>query len=406
MRFIRLVGSSVVLGFTVFCLSAVAFGLELNVKDFGAVGDGKADDTIAIQKAIDAASLSTGGELLFPAGNYRITNTLHIEKCSGLIIRGEGNSNRTPVGLPDQQENNSSTTLYWCGEPGGVMFEIMGAGSGSVFRDMTLVGDDATEAVSFENTAGVLLLFRSISGGGTTNWHLSDLTLQRAKVGIQMAASEEEITNSDISFEKIYFKQLDTGFLVKNDQGVDYLFNFIFALAVNKVLHFERGGNIMVNNAQMTNCGVFVQIDAGGGNVGTYLFNNVRVEGSGGGSVERYQLLNTANKRPGPVLVRFISFDDVQLQWYKNETEQKNVPLCDIGPGTMVVFESSIFQSLPAKLTGVKDNPALLIIKESLFRYTDPTTDIVANEFGYYKVVDSLRGQFQPMPDIVKWPAN
>ncbi len=394
MRFNHLVSSLIVVGVSIFYLSTVAFGAELNVKDFGAVGNGKADDTVAIQKAIDAASLQSGGELLIPAGNYRISKTLRIEKSSGLIIRGQGNSNWRLQSVYGRQGKNSSTTLYWCGEPGGVMFEIIGAGSGSIFKDMTLVGDDPrnnkTEAVSFENTAGVLLLFHSVRGWGVGNWHLSDLTLQRAKVGIQMATSEGEMNSSDVYFEKIYFRQLDTGFLVKNNQGVDYLFNFIFALAVNKVLHFERGGNIMVNNAQMTNSGVFVQIDAGGGNAGTYLFNNVRVESSRGGRVKRYQLLNTAHKRPGPVLVRFISFDDAQWQWYKNKTDQKNVPLCDIGPGTMVVFESSIFQSLPAKLTGNKNNPALLIIKESLFRYTDPTKDIRANKFGYYKVLDSL----------------
>jgi len=398
-----------VFGFAVFCLSAVAFGATLNVKDFGALGNGETDDTAAIQKAIDAASLSTGGELLIPAGDYLISKTLRIEKTTGLIIRGEGNSHWRLQNVYGRQSRNSSTTLYWGGEPGGVMFDIIGSG-GNIFKNMTLVGDsprsNKTEAVSFDNTAGVLLRFSSIPGWGTGNWHLSDLTLQRAKVGIQMARSEDEHNSADVYFEKIYFKQLDTGFLVKNNQGVDYLFNFIFALAVNKVLHFERGGNVLVNNAQMTDCPLFLQIDAGGVNVGTYLFNNVRVEGSGGGSVERFQLLKTNPKRPGPVLVRFISFDDVQWQWYKNETDQKDVPLCDIGPGTMVVFESSIFQSLPAKLTGNEDNPALLIIKESLFRYTDPSKDIRANKFGYYKVLDSLSGRFQPMPDIVKWPVN
>ncbi len=45
----------------------------VNVKDFGAVGNGIADDTAAIKAAI--ASIPSGGTVLFPFGNYLITST-------------------------------------------------------------------------------------------------------------------------------------------------------------------------------------------------------------------------------------------------------------------------------------------------------------------------------------------
>jgi hypothetical protein len=45
------------------------FADVVNVKDFGAVGDGVADDTAAIQNAISALS-SGGGTVFFPAGEY------------------------------------------------------------------------------------------------------------------------------------------------------------------------------------------------------------------------------------------------------------------------------------------------------------------------------------------------
>ena len=45
----------------------------VSVKDFGAVGDGVADDTAAIQAAITAAD---GRTVLLPAGTYKITSTL------------------------------------------------------------------------------------------------------------------------------------------------------------------------------------------------------------------------------------------------------------------------------------------------------------------------------------------
>lgn len=48
------------------------FGDVVNVKDFGAKGDGVTDDTEAIQNALDAIS-STKRILYFPCGYYNVT---------------------------------------------------------------------------------------------------------------------------------------------------------------------------------------------------------------------------------------------------------------------------------------------------------------------------------------------
>ena len=55
-----------------------------SVKDYGAVGDGKADDTAAIQKALEAVRSkdSASRVLYFPAGTYRITATLKLDRIS------------------------------------------------------------------------------------------------------------------------------------------------------------------------------------------------------------------------------------------------------------------------------------------------------------------------------------
>lgn len=57
-----------------------------NVKDFGAVGDGIADDTRAIQAAIDATGR---GAVFVPAGRYKITDYIRIHK-SNIVLRGAG----------------------------------------------------------------------------------------------------------------------------------------------------------------------------------------------------------------------------------------------------------------------------------------------------------------------------
>jgi len=57
------------------------------VRDFGAVGDGRHDDTAAIQKAVDA-----GGAVRFPAGTFRLTKPVEVQlQKTGLIsLIGEG----------------------------------------------------------------------------------------------------------------------------------------------------------------------------------------------------------------------------------------------------------------------------------------------------------------------------
>lgn len=68
-------------------------GAPVNVLDFGAVGDNIADDTAAIQAAIDAVAASGGGYVFFPTGTYKLTDALVVDTgiyTRGIILFGEG----------------------------------------------------------------------------------------------------------------------------------------------------------------------------------------------------------------------------------------------------------------------------------------------------------------------------
>jgi hypothetical protein len=78
---------------------------SVSVKDFGAVGDGVADDTAAVQAAIDSVK-TLGGNLLFPPGKYLFTSQVTIDRTyttigsnlvgeRNLIISGYGAEIRT-----------------------------------------------------------------------------------------------------------------------------------------------------------------------------------------------------------------------------------------------------------------------------------------------------------------------
>jgi hypothetical protein len=62
-------------------------GAEVNVLDFGAVGDGTTDDTVAFKAAINAAD---GALVYVPIGHYRITSPLNVGiTATAIRISGE-----------------------------------------------------------------------------------------------------------------------------------------------------------------------------------------------------------------------------------------------------------------------------------------------------------------------------
>jgi hypothetical protein len=92
------------------------------VTDFGAVGDGLADDTAAIQAAIDYHAGSRGdkhaGVVFFPAGIYRVTDTLLLWKGMHLLCSPEQKATiMLPKGAPgfDDPEAPKAMLQLTCG---------------------------------------------------------------------------------------------------------------------------------------------------------------------------------------------------------------------------------------------------------------------------------------------------
>ena len=77
-------------------MTGEASALEVSVKDYAARGDGKTDDRLAIQAAIDAVSKAGGGIVNFPDGIYLVTApnksawTPQIKLCNNLKLQGQG----------------------------------------------------------------------------------------------------------------------------------------------------------------------------------------------------------------------------------------------------------------------------------------------------------------------------
>lgn len=169
-------GGSNLIGFIQGGASAVATTVQaklretISVKDFGAVGDDSHDDTTNIQAAINYAN-SIGGDVYFPAGTYKISNTLLID-------------NSTSVSGYDKASvyGDSSASVQIHGIAGNYnMLRITGGSVGAgvhshqVIRGLFFVKDDLLGAViSCDNLA--FISFEDISClAGNYSFYATDI---------------------------------------------------------------------------------------------------------------------------------------------------------------------------------------------------------------------------------------
>jgi len=98
----------------------------VNVRAQGAVGDGKADDSVAVQAAIRIASVNRrGGTVCVPAGDYRITQTITVSDVQGIRVIGEG----------------GATRLLWAGDDKSPLLLLSSVQDGE-FRGFQIIGND------------------------------------------------------------------------------------------------------------------------------------------------------------------------------------------------------------------------------------------------------------------------
>jgi hypothetical protein len=175
----------------------------VSVKDFGAVGDGVADDTAAIQAAIDAAMVGTGCNTYFPSGTYKVTGTLTIPNVvnAKAVVYGSG-----------AQINSTHN---------GVLFDNQSLWVS--FRDLTLVGPGRAQA----NSLGIQ--------GTAYDWYLENVSISDFQVGYRANGGNQlllkcffggngkcvwpSVFANIISIDSCYFSTSDYGVYVPNNFG-------------------------------------------------------------------------------------------------------------------------------------------------------------------------------------------
>lgn len=169
-------------------------------RDFGAVGDGRADDTAALQRAL--AALTAAGEavaLYLPAGRYRITRTLSLPRKGVREARGT-----TIVG-----EDPLKTVLVWDGAAGERMLDY-----GAWYATLGRLTFDGAGRAGIGVAHGPEFV--------TANEFL-DCVFQNLGLGIE-AGKMETAGIAETSVMRCRFYRCDVGVKLRNFNSLDWWF--------------------------------------------------------------------------------------------------------------------------------------------------------------------------------------
>lgn len=180
----------------------------LNVKDFGATGDGTTNDFTALQQAVDSAAI-TGNTVCIPAGVYNFSPTLHVP--AGVNMSGAGIGSEllgTPHNGSILRYTGTDTALSITGS--GVIlskFTVLDQNNaGATHGIMVLASNKLVESVVMENILlsgfadGTALSLAAINSGGIAYCSFYDVRIRHAHQGIYLYQDAGSFVNSNAFF--------------------------------------------------------------------------------------------------------------------------------------------------------------------------------------------------------------
>ncbi len=246
----------------------------LDARDFGAIGDGVNDDTEAIQAAVDEA-YRLEKPLLFPQGDYIVTNTIdfppmaHVIPVGTVNIIDRGTENTVTINMQSRNDEPISNDEYFAT-----------ANISDAFGHIVLLCEN-------RNNTKTGLHITGLSADGNTkrnNALIKGLMVKRYHRGVHIDSQNTYM----ITMERCIFGSCDYGLFLGNDAGVvkntGESFIFLDCLWGNCRTAVKNLNNINLEaifiGCRMDMCGCAVIVNS----AKKFTFNDCRFEAIGVGA--------------------------------------------------------------------------------------------------------------------------
>jgi polygalacturonase len=240
-----------------------------DIKDYGAVGDGKADNAKAIQKAIDACNAAGGGRVVIPAGHTFLASPFDLKSFVDFHVE----ANAKVLANPDERvytksafRDNKGEGTIWIGGENIEQVTISGAGviDGNGISFMGKELEDSYELKPFNIVDPRPHVITIV---GAKNLRIRDLTIRNSAYWTIHLVGCNDVAISDLT--------LLNSLKVRNSDGIDldhsknvritncYIESGDDCICLKNRREYEEYGvceNITVSNCTMTSRSCAIKI--------------------------------------------------------------------------------------------------------------------------------------------------
>ena len=287
---------------------------QYNIIQFGALPDGKTNNTIAIQQAVDDCHSHGGGRIIIPAGRFvtgtiRLYSNMNLDLESGAVLSGSmddkdylmqkdfgftglGAGDKTGILVAHNEENISITgsgiingngvfSMYMDSLQSGTDFNLANTRQGKDYMNPRYGREDGPVLWkgSYATRPGVMIIFSSCK-----NVRLSNIKIQESPNWTIAFLNSSDIKVNGITIEN--------NMSIPNSDGIDMYDSKNITIS-DCVIHAGDDAIAVVSSSNITvtncilhsrSCGIRVGYNVyNDNNSGNLLFNNIRIYDSNRG---------------------------------------------------------------------------------------------------------------------------